>query len=69
MDGAEQECSGYILSSASFLPGHLLFTQNRFAVHSHHGPAIPCADACEASRGLGIVTELVLGGRSMGFSP
>ena len=33
MDGAEQECSGYILSSASFLPGRLLPTQSPNTAH------------------------------------
>jgi hypothetical protein len=33
MDGAEQECSGYILSSASFLLGRLLHKQTHNTAH------------------------------------
>ena len=69
MDGAEQECSGYILSSASFLLGRCLATQSR--------DAACCLLVAQPFRGLmttqqrrrlGIVSELVLGGRGMGCS-
>jgi len=61
-DGAEQECSGYILSSASFLPGTLNPIQNRLETNGFFDAAFLSTDADGAKWCIGNIPELVLGG-------
>ena len=53
----------------AFLPGRLLPTQTCDAHTSARRSAIPWADNHSAMGTIAIVAELMLGGRSMGFSP
>ena len=73
MDGAEQECSGYILSLASgmlglhfvlgIIPARPSFTLTRSLCGARlPAPAIPAAEGYGAKGCLGSFTELVLGG-------